>query len=92
MRAAVPSTTTSSPDLSLLVPVVRMQRGSDCRFLVFCSREPVQKYSVPLSQIAGSGVTCGRPSLRTVDSQNISDSARTLTTSAHGGAAVSGSL
>ena len=31
-RVAVPSTTTSRPDRSWLVPVVRMQRGSNSRF------------------------------------------------------------
>jgi hypothetical protein len=52
----------------------------------------VQKYSAPSSQIAGSGVTCGRPSRRTVDSQNISDFDSTPATSAQGGATAPGSL
>jgi len=69
-----------------------MQWGLDSRFLAFCSAAPAQKWSVPSSQIAGSGVTCGRPSRRTVDSQNISDLDSTSTTSAHGGAVASGSL
>jgi hypothetical protein len=42
--------------------------------------------------MAGSGVTCGRPSPRTVDSQNISDSASTAVTSAQDGACAPGSL
>jgi hypothetical protein len=37
-------------------------------------------------------VTCGRPSRRTVDSQNISDFDSTSATSAHGRAAAPGSL
>src|ERR1700758_3247799 len=69
-----------------------MQRGWDSRFLAFCSREPAQKYSAPSSQIAGNGVTCGRPSRRTVDSQNISDPDSTPATSAQGGATAPGSL
>ena len=74
------------------VPVVRTQRASDSRFFVFCSSDPVQKWSAPSSQIVGSGVTCGRPSRRTVDSQNISDSASTETTSDQGRAVASGAL
>src|SRR6516164_7204048 len=42
--------------------------------------------------MAGSGVTCGRPSRRTVDSQNISACDKTAATSAHGRAAAPGSL
>jgi hypothetical protein len=33
------------------------------------SLEPVQKYNAPSDQAPNSGVTCGRPSGRTVDSQ-----------------------
>ncbi len=91
-RAAVPSTTTSSPERSWVVPVVRTQRGSDSRFLAFCSWEPAQKCSIPSAQIAGSGVTCGRPSRRTVDSQNISEADSARATSAHGGAVAPGWL
>jgi hypothetical protein len=43
-------------------------------------------------QIAGSGVTCGRPSRRTVDSQNISVCDSTPATSVQGRAAAPGSL
>jgi hypothetical protein len=39
------------------------------RFLAFRSSAPVQKYIAPSSQIPSSGVTCGRPSVRTDDSQ-----------------------
>jgi hypothetical protein len=42
--------------------------------------------------LLGSGVTCGRPSRRTVDSQNISDFDSTSATSAHGRAPAPGSL
>jgi hypothetical protein len=64
----------------------------DPRFLAFCSAGPVQKWSLPSSQTAGSGATCGRPSRRTVDSQNISDLVNTSSTSAHGRAVAPGSL
>lgn len=40
-------------------------------FRSFCSPSPVQKYSAPSSQTATSGVTCGRPSARTVESADI---------------------
>ena len=48
--------------------------------------------SLPSNHIAGSGATCGRPSRRTVDNQNISDEPNTATTSAHGTAVASGWL
>ena len=38
----------------------------------------MQKYSAPSSQIPSSGVTCGRPSGRTVDSQYTSASRSSL--------------
>jgi hypothetical protein len=69
-----------------------MQPGSACRFFAFCSCDPAQKCSAPSSQIAGSGVTCGRPSPRTVDSQNISVRDSTSATSVQGRAAAPGSL
>ena len=59
------------------------------RFLLF--RAGAER-SAPSTQMAGNGVTWGRPSRRTVDSQNISDSVRTATTSAHDRAEAPGSL
>src|SRR6516165_7064368 len=91
-RTAVPSTTTSSPARNWLAPAARTQPGLACRFFAFCSCDPAQKCSVPSSQIAGSGVTCGRPSRRTVDSQNISVSDSTPATSVQVRAAAPGSL
>ena len=91
-RNAVPSTTTSRPERYWLAPVVSTQRGSASRFLAFCSASPVQKCSAPSAQMAGSGVTWGRPSRRVVDSQNISDADSTSATSAHGRAVAPGSL
>ena len=55
-------------------------------------RAPAQKCSLPSHHIAGNGATCGRPSRRTVDNQNISDDSRTLTTFDHCRAVASGSL
>ncbi len=48
------------------------------------SSTPVQKCIAPSSQTAINGVTCGRPSGRTVDSQNIPACSRVRSASAHG--------
>ena len=74
------------------VPVVSTTFGFARRFAVFCSWSPAQKCNAPSSQTVGSGVTCGRPSPRTVESQNISDLSRMFSTSAHGNGPAPGSL
>src|SRR5829696_2741565 len=63
-RAALHHHVESGAERSL--PVVSTQCGFASMFLAFCSSGPVQKYRDPSSHIAGSGVTCGRPSRRTV--------------------------
>ena len=65
-RLATPSTTTSIPSCQPLHPVVRTTCWFDRRFTAFCSASPVQKYTRSPCQTATSGVTCGRPSARTV--------------------------
>src|SRR3984957_923318 len=55
-----------------------MQRGLRARFLALRSSGPVQKYRPPSCQTPSSGVTCGRPSGRTVDSQYTSASANSV--------------
>src|SRR6476661_8735702 len=45
-----------------------MQCGLAARFLAFCSLSPVVNHIAPIAQIASNGVTCGRPSRRTVHS------------------------
>ena len=44
-------------------------RGLLARLRAFCSSGPVEKCSASSSQTATSGVTCGRPSVRTVEIQ-----------------------
>src|SRR5664280_2220130 len=53
----------------VLCPVVRTQWRFSLRFLALRSSGPVQKYIAPSTQTPSSGVTCGRPSGRTLDSQ-----------------------
>src|ERR1700736_5256205 len=53
------------------------------RFLAFRSSARVQKYIAPSSQIPSNGVTCGRPSGRTDDSQYTSASSSTLRPCVH---------
>jgi hypothetical protein len=91
-RVAVPSTITSRPASIRSVPVVSTQRGSRARFRAFCSWSPVQMCRAPSAQIAGIGVTCGLPSPRTVDSQNIVAPVSTRSTSDQDVAAASGEL
>ena len=74
------------------MPVVRTPFALAPRFFAFCSPAPVQKCRRPSNHIAGSGVTWGRPSPRTVDNQNISAASNTSTTSGQGRAVASGSL
>ena len=51
-----------------LHPVVKMQRGLRARFLALRSSGPVRRSTGHIfTQIPSSGVTCGRPSGRTVD-------------------------
>lgn len=68
-RAARPSTTTSNPSVSVLAPVVRTTSGLAARLRALRSDGPVQKCSAPCDQTPISGVTWGRPSGRTVESQ-----------------------
>lgn len=60
------------PSCQSLRPVVRMTFGFARRFADFCSSDPVVKCNCPWAYAATSGVTCGRPSARTVDNQNSS--------------------
>src|SRR5690606_11878667 len=87
-----PSTTTSSPSSHRLHPVVRTTCGLAARFRAFCSCGPVQKWTAPSSHTATSGVTCGRPSARTVVSQDTPARRRTATASSQVVAVASGSL
>lgn len=57
--------------------MVSAQWGLPARFFAFCSPGPVLKYSAPSCQAAISGVTCSRPSGRTVVIQKTS-AARSL--------------
>ena len=68
-RTAVPSTTTSIPRAQALLPVVIATCRLRSRLRAFCSRSPVQKCTAPSCHTPISGVTCGRPSARTVVSQ-----------------------
>src|SRR4051795_8286652 len=52
-------------------------------FFALRSSAPVQKYSAPSSQTEISGVTCGRPSGRTVEIQNTSESCNRPSASDH---------
>src|SRR5690606_38886541 len=92
VRSARPSTTTSSPSSHRLHPVVRTTCGLAARFRAFCSSGPVQKWTAPSSHTATSGVTCGRPSARTVVSQDTPALRRTATASSQVVAVASGSL
>ena len=69
---ASPSTTTSNPCSQALQPVVSVTYGLPVRLMAFCSAAPVQKWMASSSQTAGSGVTWGRPSPRTVEIQKSS--------------------
>ena len=53
-------------------------------FLAFCSSGPVQKYKASSSQRANRGVMCGRPSGRTVVTQNSSAPSSRFRASDHG--------
>lgn len=91
-RSARPSTTTSKPWCSVLVPVVTTTSGFVARFRALRSSGPVQKCNASSDQSPISGVTCGRPSGRAVDSQNTSARVSTATASDHGRAVASLSL
>src|SRR5262249_55890505 len=75
---ASPSTTTSSPRSPPLQPVVRITCRLALRFTAFCSPGPVAKWIASSSHTATRGVTCGRPSARTVEIQNSSASSRAI--------------
>src|SRR5262245_21876892 len=62
------------------------------RLMFFCSPAPVQKCRASSSQTATSGVTCGRPSARTVQIQNSSADVMARSVSLHSETAASGSL
>ena len=65
-RTAAPSTTTSRPWAHVFVPVVSATFALASRLRAFCSSSPVVKCIAPSNQTPISGVTCGRPSVRTV--------------------------
>jgi hypothetical protein len=69
-----------------LHPVVTAQFRLAARFLDFCSPGPLLKYNAPSIQTATTGVTCGRPSARTVDTQNSPARSRRATASGQGAA------
>jgi hypothetical protein len=69
-----------------------MQRLLRARFLALTSPGPVEKYRDPRSHTATSGVTWGRPSGRTVDTQNTPDRSRARRAVAHGVAVAFGLL
>ncbi len=71
-RTAAPSSTRSRPAF-VLQPVVRTVFGFCSRFLAFGSLGPVQKHKASSSQTAMSAVTCGRPSVRTVEIQYVKE-------------------
>src|ERR1019366_1830237 len=92
MGTATPSTTTSSPSSQRLQPVVRITCGLERMLRAFCSSAPVTKWTAPSSHTATSGVTWGRPSVRTLEIQNSSAASRTRRVSSHVVATASGSL
>src|SRR3954452_9107090 len=91
-RCAVPSITTSVPAFQPLLPVVTATSGECCRLTCFCSPTPVQNAKCPSLQMPTSGVTCGRPSERTVVSQKSSAWVRSASTDSHDCAVAVGSL
>jgi hypothetical protein len=64
-RAAVPSSTTGSRASSVVI----VQRGSAARLRAFRERRPLENQSRPSNQTPQTGMTCGRPSGRTVAHQ-----------------------
>src|SRR4051812_39137894 len=91
-RCAAPSITTSVPEFQPLLPVVTATRGECCRLTCFCSPTPVQNAKCPSLQMPTSGVTCGRPSDRTVVSQKSSAWLSSASTDSHDCAVAVGSL
>lgn len=91
-RTASPSTTRSYPLFQVLVPVVSTTLGFSARLRALRSSGPVQKCSAPSDHTVGRGVTCGRPSGRTVEIQNSSDSASSASASDQGRAVAVSSL
>jgi hypothetical protein len=74
----------SAPSARSLRPVVSTHDGFSARFLALRSSGPVANQIAPACQTAISGVTCGRPSGRTVDSQKVSAARSCSSPSAHG--------
>lgn len=74
------------------MPVVRTTCGFAARLRALRSSGPVQKCSAPSDQTAGSGVTWGRPSGRTVEIQNSSASMSSAFASDQEAAVAFGSL
>src|SRR6188472_3835327 len=70
-RSASPSTTTSSPSFHVLTPVVTATAVECARFCAFCSSGPVQNTKPSSTHAPINGVTCGRPSVRTVVSLQL---------------------
>jgi AcrR family transcriptional regulator len=91
-RTASPSTTTSSPRSHRLHPVVSTTCGLASKLACFCSSAPVENHTAPSDQAATTGVTCGRPSARTVEIQNSSAVSSTLRVSSQVVATAAGSL
>src|SRR5262249_1090827 len=89
---AAPSTMTSTPRSQLLEPVVSTTCGLPRKLANFCSSAPVLNQMAPSTQTATTGVTCGRPSARTVETQNSSAAWRIRQVSAHSTATAAGSL
>ena len=83
--------TTSRPS-SPFWPVVRMHCGFCPRFFALRSSVPMQKYIASSCHTANRGVTCGRPSGRTVESQNTSASSMCRRPSAQSVGVASGLL
>jgi hypothetical protein len=59
----------SNPSSNRLVPVVTVHFGFAARLCALRSVGPVPKTTASSIHTAATGVTCGRPSGRTVDSQ-----------------------
>src|SRR6202167_6862272 len=91
-RTASPSTITSTPWSQVAQPVVSTTCGLPRRLANFCSPGPVVKQTAPSTQTATNGVTCGRPSALTVETQNSSAASRIRQVSSHSTATAAGSL
>src|SRR5207248_7987088 len=80
------------PSTRSLRPVVSTQDEFSARFFALRSSGPVVNQMHSPCHTAISGVTCGLPSGRTVESQNVSASMTCLSPTAHGVGVASGWL